>query len=359
MRAGRIFFMALAAFLTLLAAGSQALATMVSLTFDDGLAGAYNSAYPVLKKYGAPGVSGIITGRIDPANDDYMSWEQIRELSAAGWEIVSHSVNHARPIQVPVFYSQEPIHGWTRDSPDAPIYQAHYDYELITGLFENGKPLKEVETIKELNYKPGSFFFDRVIEELHIRPFNPPEDPSSLDIRAFSYEREMEQSKKDLIEHGIEAKTFVAPYNYWTDDVREASKRYYQYAVIGKGEDNRPGSYDPYGIKRFMVHKDDTVASLMRIVTQNAVDKNSWVIFCLHGIGDNTGWEPWSADKLDKFVAWLRQENIDIVTVAEGARRMAECAASKARAGTAPACKAAPGKSAQGKPAKAKAAPGK
>jgi len=317
--------MALAVCLMLLTAGSPALATMVSLTFDDGLAGAYNNAFPVLKKYGVPGVAGIITGRVDPANDDYMTWDQIRELAAAGWEIASHSVNHARPIQIPIFYDQEPISGWVRDNPDVPIYQAHYDYELITGLFENGRPLKEVETLKELKYKQGSFFFDRVIEELHIRPFNPPEDPSRLDIRAFSYEREMAQSKKDLIEHGIEVKTFVAPYNYWTDDVKEASKKYYQYAVTGKGEDNRPASYDRYAIKRFMVHKDDTVASLMRIVKENAVDKNSWVIFCLHGIGDTTGWEPWSAEKLDRLVAWLTQEGIDIVTIAEGAQRMVGC----------------------------------
>jgi peptidoglycan/xylan/chitin deacetylase (PgdA/CDA1 family) len=346
--------MALAAGLILLAAVGPSRATMVSLTFDDGLAGAYNSAFPILKKYGAPGVSGVITGRIDPANDDYMSWDQIRELAAAGWEIASHSVNHARPIQIPVFYAQEPIGGWVLDSPDEPIYKAHYDYELITGLFENGRALKEVETLKELNYKPGSFFFDRVIEELHVRPFDPPQDPSSLDIRAFSYEREMEQSKKDLIAHGIDVTTFVAPYNYWTDDVKAASKLYYQFAVIGKGEDNRPGTFDPYGIKRFMVHKDDTVASLMRIVKENAVDKNSWVIFCLHGIGDNTGWEPWSADKLDKFVAWLRQEGIDIVTIAGGARRLAACAPAKAASG-----RTVPARAATGKTAPVKSAPGK
>jgi len=346
--------MVLAAGLVLLAASGRSQATMVSLTFDDGLAGAYDSAFPVLKKYGAPGVAGIITGRVDPANDDYMTWDQIHELAEAGWEIASHSVNHARPIQIPVFYDQEPIHGWVLDSPNAPIYQAHYDYELITGLFENGRPLKEVETLKELKYKPGSFFFDRIIEELHVRPYSPPENPSQLDIRAFSYEREMEQSKNDLLAHGIDVKTFVAPYNYWTNDVKEASKHYYQYAVIGKGEDNRPGTFDPYAIKRFMIHKDDTVASLMRLVKENAVDKNSWVIFCLHGIGDNTGWEPWSADKLDKFVAWLRQEGIDIVTIAEGAQRIAKCVPAKAPAFQAPTCKApkakaAPGKTAQGK----------
>jgi peptidoglycan/xylan/chitin deacetylase (PgdA/CDA1 family) len=303
-------------------------ATMVSLTFDDGLAGVFNYALPILKKYGVHGVSGIITSKIEAGNDDYMNWEQVRALAAAGWEIASHSVNHARPIQIPKFYAQEQIFGWCVDCPEPSIYQAHYDYELITGLFENGKRLTEVENIKELRKTPGTYFFDRIIEELHVRPFEPG-DPSKLDIRAFSYEREMDESKKALTAQGLNVKTFIPPYNYWTDDVKEAGKLYYTYAVTGKGEDNRPGSFDQYAIKRFMVHKNDTVNSLMRIVKENAVDKGSWVIFCLHGIGDNTGWEPWGADKLDRFITWLKQENIDIVTIEEGARLMAAAAPAK------------------------------
>lgn len=308
--------------LMVLAGASPARAAMVSLTFDDGLDGTYDFAYPILKKHGVPGVSGIVTSRIDPAHEEFMNWEQIDKLAEDGWEIASHSVNHVRPIDVPVFFAQEPIKEWMKFGADPAIYHAPYDYVIATGLFENGRPLKEVADVKELKATPGTYFFDRFIQTLQVRPFTQPEYPSQLDIRAFSYEREMEQSKKDLTDHGIDVKTYIPPFNYWTDEVKTSSKRLYQNALTGEGLGNRPGSFDRYAIKRYMVHSKDTAASLIRIVKENAVDKNSWVIFCLHSVGDNYGWEPWDADKLDRFVTWLKQEGIDVVTISQGVERM-------------------------------------
>ncbi|MBF0481072.1 MAG: polysaccharide deacetylase family protein [Desulfovibrionaceae bacterium] len=307
----------------------MARAAMVSLTFDDGLNGTYDFAYPVLSKYGVPGVSGIITSRIEPDHVDFMNWEEIDKLAGAGWEIASHSVHHVRPIDVPVSYAKEPIKEWTLVSSDPPIYRGHYDYMLLTGLFDSGRPLTAVADAKELKLAPGTYFFDRIYESVLIRPFKTPEYPTQLDIRAFSYEREMEQSKKELADHGIEVKTYITPYNYWTDEAKEASKRYCQFAATGEGLANRPGNFDRYAIKRYMVHTNDTAASLIRIVKENTVDKNSWVIFCLHSIGDNTGWEPWSSENLDKLIAWLKQSGIDIVTISGGAERMAKLAPGK------------------------------
>jgi len=322
MTAKRSVFALVAFGLMVLANAFPAGAAMVSLAFDDGLDGTYDFAYPILKKYGVPGVSGIVTSRIDPAHEEFMNWEQIDKLAAAGWEIASHSVNHVRPIDVPVFLSQEPIKDWIKFGSNPAIYHAPYDYVIATGLFENGRPLKEVADVKELKSTPGTYFFDRFIQTLQVRPFNPPEYPSQLDIRAFSYEREMEQSKKDLAEHGIDVKTYIPPFNYWTGEVKTASARFYQNALTGEGVGNRPTAFDRFAIKRYMVHSKDTVASLIRIVKENAVDKDSWVIFCLHSVGDTYGWEPWDADKLDRFVSWLKQEGIDIVTISDGVERM-------------------------------------
>jgi len=325
----RIAFVVLAFCLALGAGAFPARAAMVSLTFDDGLNGTYDFAFPVLSKNGVPGVAGIITSRIEPDHVDFMNWEEIDKLAAAGWEITSHSVHHVRPIDVPASYAQEPIQDWTQVSSNPPLYRGHYNYMLLTGLIENGHALTPVADPKELKRAPGTFFFDRIYESVLIRAFNTPEYPSQLDIRAFSYEREMEQSKKELSDHGIDVKTYITPYNYWTAEVKEVSKRYYQFAATGEGLGNRPDNFDPYAIKRYMVHTNDSAASLIRIVKENAVDKNSWVVFCLHSIGDNTGWEPWSAENLDKFIVWLKQQGIDIVTLSEGAQRMAKIARAK------------------------------
>ena len=65
--------------------------TNVLLTFDDGYEDFYTNAYPIFKKYGWTATVYIITGKI---GGDYMTWDQIRELSAAGFEVGAHTINH-------------------------------------------------------------------------------------------------------------------------------------------------------------------------------------------------------------------------------------------------------------------------
>lgn len=64
----------------------------VIMTFDDGYLDNYEVAFPVLKKYNASGTFFIITKNIGAAG--YMNEDQIKEISAAGDEIGSHSVSH-------------------------------------------------------------------------------------------------------------------------------------------------------------------------------------------------------------------------------------------------------------------------
>ena len=66
----------------------------VLITIDDGYLSVYTHAYPILKKYGFPATLFIYTdftgnGRLA------CTWDQLREMKAAGFEIGSHSVSHA------------------------------------------------------------------------------------------------------------------------------------------------------------------------------------------------------------------------------------------------------------------------
>lgn len=65
----------------------------VALTFDDGWSGVYNYAYPILKRYGGTATLYVYTNYVDVGGRS-MTWEQYREMLAAGFEIGSHTVSH-------------------------------------------------------------------------------------------------------------------------------------------------------------------------------------------------------------------------------------------------------------------------
>ncbi len=92
----------------------------IIITFDDGDLSVYETAFPIMRKYGLTGVAYIVGNYMD--TDGYMTAEQIKELAAAGWEIGSHSRSHRdlTRLRVPI-QRQE-------------IYQAKRDLEQATGV---------------------------------------------------------------------------------------------------------------------------------------------------------------------------------------------------------------------------------
>ena len=66
---------------------------IVSLTFDDGDAD-NSSILPVLQQYGLHATFYIPSGLVGKPN--YMTWDQLKALQAAGNEIGGHSYDHAR-----------------------------------------------------------------------------------------------------------------------------------------------------------------------------------------------------------------------------------------------------------------------
>lgn len=66
----------------------------VILSFDDGWKNQYVYAYPLLKKYHMKAVFFVFTNPIDHKNKHWMSWSEVKELDAAGFEIGGHSRTH-------------------------------------------------------------------------------------------------------------------------------------------------------------------------------------------------------------------------------------------------------------------------
>lgn len=77
----------------------------LAITFDDGYRDNAEVAAPILAQLGLPATFFLITGFIGtdrvapwdehlPAPPGWMSWEQVRELHRAGFDLGAHTVNH-------------------------------------------------------------------------------------------------------------------------------------------------------------------------------------------------------------------------------------------------------------------------
>jgi len=68
----------------------------ILLSFDDGYGGHYEHVYPLLKKYGYPGVFSIYTAKVGVNEGrSHVNWEQLRQIAADPLvTIAAHSITH-------------------------------------------------------------------------------------------------------------------------------------------------------------------------------------------------------------------------------------------------------------------------
>ena len=66
----------------------------VIITLDDGYVDNYWYAFPVLQEFGLKATFFVVTEFVDNNNPNYMSWEMIETMAAAGMRIEPHSKNH-------------------------------------------------------------------------------------------------------------------------------------------------------------------------------------------------------------------------------------------------------------------------
>ena len=293
-------------------------AGMVRLTFDDGLASVYKYAYPILKKNNQTATIGITYAFFISGSKDYMDRKQLLELQEQGWEVASHGLTHNPATDIPMLNSEEKITGWRVWDKKQNIYRTRYEYKRIMVLFDNGKLMKAVSPSNEVEPAPGSYYFDRPNKYLYVKPFAAGKG-SKLNIYTLSCEGEMEDSKKELEKIGCKINAYITPYNKFSEKLRDLSKKYYSHVVSGYNKANFKAGFDCHHIWRFAVHTEDEVEQFKKIIKREVIENDGWVILGLHGIGDNTGWDPWDADKLQELSDWLKKKEIKVVTISEGA----------------------------------------
>jgi peptidoglycan/xylan/chitin deacetylase (PgdA/CDA1 family) len=66
----------------------------VIITFDDGYRDNYDNAFPLLQQYGFPATFFVLTEVTSQGVPDYMTWDQLRAMAAAGMDIECHARVH-------------------------------------------------------------------------------------------------------------------------------------------------------------------------------------------------------------------------------------------------------------------------
>lgn len=77
-----------------LTVGQPLPAKPIILTFDDGYRDAYTHAFPLLQRFGFVGTFFLVTSFIDAQKPDFLSWDQVQEMHAAGMKFEPHSYDH-------------------------------------------------------------------------------------------------------------------------------------------------------------------------------------------------------------------------------------------------------------------------
>jgi peptidoglycan/xylan/chitin deacetylase (PgdA/CDA1 family) len=71
----------------------------VIISFDDGYENTYMRALPILRRYGLTATFFIVTGLV--GTKDYLNWDQLSEMKAAGMNIESHTHTHPVLTELP------------------------------------------------------------------------------------------------------------------------------------------------------------------------------------------------------------------------------------------------------------------
>ena len=147
----------------------------VALTIDDAYISTYMEAYPRLKAKKFPFTLFVSTNAVDTSSKNYISWEQMREMSLNGAEFANHSLTH--PYLLPS--SSETKEEWrSRIRSEVQGAQKRLQSELGSSTNENPKlfsyPFGEydkniISILEELNYVGVTQTSGVVSSDINIR----------------------------------------------------------------------------------------------------------------------------------------------------------------------------------------------
>jgi peptidoglycan/xylan/chitin deacetylase (PgdA/CDA1 family) len=118
---------------------------VVALTFDDGYRDFYTAAAPVLRENGFTATNYVPTQLVDRAA--YMTWDQVQELDAQGFEMAGHTQFHIDVTHTAVARAKTEIAGCKAD------LEAHLGHPVVDFAYPYGKyDLRSMQWLRDAGF---------------------------------------------------------------------------------------------------------------------------------------------------------------------------------------------------------------
>lgn len=86
----------------------------VVITIDDGYRSVYENAWPVLRDYGYPFTVFLYVKATENKHWNYMNWDQVKEMKAAGVDFQNHGFAHDHMAFIPAGMDLDEYRAWMR-----------------------------------------------------------------------------------------------------------------------------------------------------------------------------------------------------------------------------------------------------
>jgi len=294
----------------------KAFPAMLTYSFDDGHISTYTLAFPILNQHNQVGTVNVVsnwvrwTNRVNP--------NQLLEMQNAGWEICSHSKTHCHFSKIPQTYNDDVLLGWTKTIGAAYTYQTNYTYDELPFVLQDGNILEQKNSIEEVDTTPGSYYFDSVNSLVYVHTTNG-SSPVDHEMRCDSVQRELEMSKIELTNMGLNVQNFIVPYSDWNEERRNLVMQYYNSVGAGyhNGYLNDIPPDDFYWLARRPIYNTTTLEEVKSWI-EEAIVENKWLILMFHIIGESEYYLSWSEENLEALAKWVNNQDILVVTQQEG-----------------------------------------
>lgn len=287
---------------------------VVAFVYHDGPIQDYTQAYPAHEAFDVPATVCPVTRWIgrEYGAAERLGTDHLAELHDAGWEIASHTADHATLGAFELVRDAEP--SATKIYPESYRHGHHDGYEVA---ITDGE-----ETITRTVAGYGS---DRD-GQMYVELEEPLERTCTRESAVVRWPEErmhdtLASSKRALTELGYDVDTLLAPYDKFGEYAMEFVPEYYDFvanASSAKPRINDPGSYDPYETRHryFIEYTDRTAvqADLDRIAS-----KGAFGVFGAHTFDEKV-----TEDRIRETLEWIDERDIEVMTFREAATLYAD-----------------------------------